>query len=74
MRPYKNSAGNSGVMAFDIGKDHIRVQFVDGPIYLYSYKSAGKAIVEQMKKLALAGKGLSTFISTHVKNLYESKS
>ena len=31
------------------------------------------ALVERMKELALSGRGLSTFISRHVKNRYESR-
>lgn len=74
MHPYKNLAGNSGVMAYEIGKDSIRVKFVDGTTYLYTIQSAGKFNIEMMEKLALAGKGLSSFISTYVRNGYESKS
>ncbi|GAB3922666.1 hypothetical protein [Mucilaginibacter myungsuensis] len=71
MVPYKNSAGNSGVVAYDISDDRIAVQFIGGDIYVYSYASAGKRNVEQMKKLALAGNGLSTFISRVVRDKYE---
>ena len=74
MTPYENSAGNSGVIAYTINPDHIAVRFVDGKVYIYSYASAGKRNVEQMKKLAKSGRGLSTFISTTVKNRYEEKS
>lgn len=41
MKPYKNSSGKSGVVAYEIGKDYIKVKFVDGPIYLYTWKSTG---------------------------------
>ena len=71
MMPYRNIAGNSGVMAYEIGTDHISVQFIDGKIYVYSYASAGKKNVERMKRLALRGHGLSTFISKTVRDKYE---
>lgn len=64
MQSYNSaSVKNSGVTGYKIGTDFIVVQFRDKTKYLYSYKSAGKIIVELMKRLALANKGLSTFIS-----------
>lgn len=73
MKPYKNSSGKSGVVAYEIGKDYIKVKFVDGPIYLYTWKSTGELNVEHMKKLATSGSGLSTFISVSIRGNYESK-
>jgi hypothetical protein len=52
----------SGVTSYKTGKDLIEVQF-DGWLYTYTYASAGKKTVEEMKKHAVANKGLSTFIS-----------
>ena len=63
MQAYKNISLNSGVTAFEIGNDYIKVKFKDGPIYIYTYTSAGKENIEQMKEAALKGIGLSTFIS-----------
>lgn len=71
MKPYQNKSGNSGVLAFETGKTFIRVQFVEGGSYTYSYKSSGKAHVEQMKLLAEEGQGLSAYISRYVKDAYE---
>ncbi len=72
MEKYRNKSGSSGVSAFAVGADYIAVRFVDSNrIYKYSYRSAGKSKVEKMKRLAAAGEGLSTFISRHVKELYE---
>lgn len=73
MQAYKNTARNSGVTAFENGPDFIRVRFRGGITYLYTYQSAGKSKVEKMKKLALAGRGLSTYISTEVKEGYAEK-
>lgn len=70
---YKNLEGHSGVTAYEPGTDSIAVEFGHETIYLYTYRSAGRAMVEQMKKLAQKGKGLSTYISQTVKNKYESK-
>lgn len=74
MQPYQNCAGDSGVVAYEAGTDYIRVQFVGGDTYLYTYRSAGAHNVEHMKELAAAGKGLSTFISRTVKGMYAARS
>ncbi|MBW7892369.1 MAG: hypothetical protein H3C48_15355 [Chitinophagaceae bacterium] len=66
MRPYSSKSGKkSGVIAYQAGTDFIRVQFTGREIYTYTYRSAGRAAVETMKKLAAAQKGLSTFIAQH---------
>jgi hypothetical protein len=49
------------------------VKFVDGGTYLYNWQSAGRENIELMKTLALTGKGLSTFIATHVSDQYAAK-
>lgn len=73
MQRYKNLQRNSGVLAFELGDDFIKVEFENHGVYLYTAESAGREKIEAMKKRALAGKGLSTFISQHVKNQYASK-
>lgn len=71
MQFYKNIGGNSGVRAFDIGEDYIEVQFSTGRVYRYSYGKAGKRNVEEMKRLALLGCGLNSYIMRNVKNDYD---
>ncbi len=73
MERYKNLGGNSGVAAFEIGPDFIRVKFHDGTVYLYTYASAGSRNIERMKRLARNGQGLNSFIDTDVHNLYARK-
>ncbi len=73
MQRYGNLSGVSGVVAFELGADSISVKFVDGWIYDYTYASATPADVEAMKKLAAAGRGLSTYIVRHVRKAYASK-
>jgi len=70
---YRNLGGDSGVLTYEIGNDFIKVQFQDRKTYLYSYRSAGSYHIEQMKALAIRGKGLNSYINAHVKNNYESK-
>jgi hypothetical protein len=73
MKRYRNLSGGSGVSAYDIGPDSVAVRFLDGTVYVYSYASAGRDKVEEMKRLALAGRGLATFISQHVGTDYDMK-
>lgn len=73
MIPYKNRAGNSGIRSYRTGVDYIDVEFIDGTVYTYTYASAGKPAIEKMKTLARQGRGLSTFISTTVKDKYSTK-
>jgi hypothetical protein len=63
MTPYQSRSGKkSGVLAYEIGASYIIVEFAANR-YKYSYSSCGREAVEAMKKLALASKGLSSFIS-----------
>jgi hypothetical protein len=73
MKPYRNLSGNSGVRRYEIGADSIRVEFAGGATYLYDYANTGHKEVEIMKKLAMAGEGLSTFISQRVGDHYAAK-
>jgi hypothetical protein len=73
MERYRNLSGTSGVVAYRIADEAIVVRFTDGGTYVYSYASAGEGNVEEMKRLARAGRGLSTFISRNVQDAYESK-
>lgn len=71
MEKYKNLSRDSSVYAYEIGMNYIDVQFNDGSIYRYSYKSAGSSNVEQMKRYAQVGDGLGSFIQRKVRKLYE---
>lgn len=64
MTPYKSRSGKqSGVIAFEIGEDFIRVKFQSNKIYKYTYLTSTAKNVEVMKTLALDSLGLSTYIS-----------
>ena len=73
MRRYANLSGTSGVVAYETGPDFIDVRFREGGTYRYTHASAGPVHVEQMKKLAVAGRGLGTYISRHVREAYASR-
>lgn len=65
MQRYKNFSGTSGVRAFEIGPDYIVLTYKTGKPYIYTYESAGKENVEEMKRLALKGSHLNKFINQH---------
>lgn len=70
--PYKDIDGDSNVECFEIGGDYIAVKFCGtAKIYKYSYGKAGVVNVETMKKLAVSGDGLNSFINTNCKYLYD---
>lgn len=73
MEQYKDLSGHSGIEAYEIGADFIRVKFINNSIYLYTNTSSGAANISWMKKLAQRGYGLSTFISQHIKGNYAQK-
>jgi hypothetical protein len=73
MKRYRDLSGQSGVVAYDISNDAITVKFRDGDVYRYDYSSTGQREVEEMKRLALAGQGLATYISRFVKDRYARK-
>jgi hypothetical protein len=70
MEKYGDVSGRSGVTAYEELPDGIKVQFVHGPTYLYTYASAGAKSIEEMKEAARAGHGLATFISQCVRGRY----
>lgn len=74
MPHYRNLAGDSGVVAYEIGADWIDVQFLNGAVYRYDARSVGRRDLAKMKSLAIAGRGLSSFIATEVRERYASKS
>ena len=73
MKRYKNLGGKSAVASYEIAKDAVTVKFAVNSVYIYTNQSAGMANVSQMKTLALAGKGLGTFIDAHVKERFARK-
>ncbi|HET8804081.1 MAG TPA: hypothetical protein VFM72_05845 [Aequorivita sp.] len=72
MERYRNTGGNSGVYAYEIGPDYIKVQFSGtSRTYTYSYRKAGRGHVDEMKSLAISGSGLNGYINRYVKFLYD---
>ena len=73
MERYLNLSGDSGITHYEVGTDFIRVRFQRGTTYRYSHLRPGQHHVDRMKALAVAGRGLGTYISQHVRDQYESK-
>lgn len=73
MQTYANLGGDSGVRGFDISADSIIVEFKDSSLYLYTHATPGQLAVEEMKRLAVAGQGLNSYISRHVRKAYAAK-
>jgi len=75
MKPYRDTDGDSGILAYDYGDDWIRVQFKHGGTYEYRAAGVGTSHLSTMKRLADSGDGLNAYINTNpeVKKGYSSK-
>ncbi len=71
MIAYANLRGNSPVLGYEIEPTRIIVWFKGGKAYSYSYNKAGAKNVEEMKRLAQLGAGLSAYITRNVRYLYD---
>lgn len=70
---YKDLSGKSGIAAYEIRDRSVVIEFKYNGKYIYSYDRPGQAHVEEMKRLAIAGRGLSTYISKNVKKTFAKK-
>jgi hypothetical protein len=73
MERYANLSGDSSVIAFEIEPGEITVQFDSGMFYLYNTTSTSPANIQEMQRLARAGRGLGSFILRAVKKGYARK-
>lgn len=74
MDAYQNKSGVSGIVAYEIGRDFIKVKFEkNNCVYLYNYQRPGARHVDEMKKRATDGIGLATYIGKYVNQNYFSK-
>lgn len=71
MKPYKNLGGNSSVIAYEYDLMSIRVKFHDGWIYEYTVAKLGEMTISEMKRLADAGRGLGSYISSNRPRVYK---
>ena len=74
MQRYADRSGKSGVSGYEILDNGIVLEFkADKRRYLYSYKNPGKKHVEEMKRLASEGKGLTTYVNRFIRENYEKR-
>lgn len=73
MTKYKNLSKESGIVQYEILEYGIRVEWQGGAVYYYSNTSSGSEHISEMKRLAVKGRGLATYISQHVRDHYEYK-
>jgi hypothetical protein len=73
LTPYRNRDGNSGISAYQLLDDGIIVRFVEDGTYRYGPERPGRYHVGQMKSLAMAGRGLATYINRYVREKYEER-
>ena len=69
-QPYESQNGNSGVSFYALGPSYISVWFHNGRGYVYDGRRPGKLHVDEMKRLAEEGRGLTTYINHHVRKNY----
>ena len=70
MQQYKNLGGDSNVARYEIGASSITVEFMSGTYrnYLYDANQPGAAHVQRLKDLAVAGRGLNSYIGIHLRS------
>ena len=70
MTSYTSTSGkSSGVTAYEIGDNYIKVKFGSYKTYNYPYSLNDESTIDTMKELALASRGLSSFIARHKNTL-----
>jgi hypothetical protein len=66
MKIYRNLHRDSGIVAYDYGPDWIQLQFgLAGKTRTYRAGSIGTDNLNEMKRLADLGTGLTTFLNAH---------
>ncbi|HTM67427.1 MAG TPA: hypothetical protein VL093_13955 [Flavipsychrobacter sp.] len=63
----------TGVIGYALTYSGIILRFRNNELYLYDDVKPGKEHVEQMKRLAETGKGLTTYVTKHVRDNYRTK-
>lgn len=75
MERYKNLSGQSNVVAYELAQGSISVEFASGVYRTYVYDSnrPGPVMVAELQRLAVAGRGLNSYISSVVKSNFSRK-
>lgn len=71
---FYNENVRAGIHQYEIGDDYIIVRWHKASYdYKFTYESAGKIAVDAMKMMAENKRGLSTYITTQVKDKFSEK-
>ncbi|MDO5610608.1 MAG: hypothetical protein Q4G62_07570 [Pseudomonadota bacterium] len=72
MQAYRNLGGHSGIECFALADEEIIVRFRRGAHREYGYnrQSLGDVRLAEMKRLALQGRGLNSYILEHARERY----
>jgi hypothetical protein len=62
MVPYRNLHRISSILAYELGEESIKVEFISGAVREYTYENVGRSHVESMKRCAVKGKGLGSYV------------
>ena len=73
MKRYEDRSGRGGITGYEDLPEGIILDFKYQDRYLYDYTKPGKEHVEEMKKLAGKGEGLTTYVNQHVRDNYRKK-
>lgn len=74
MISYKNLNGNSNVKCYNISENYIDIEFYNTPlVYRYSNGVPGRQVLNELKRLAIQGYGLNSYINRYVKKNYEKR-
>ena len=65
MTPYRDSGGDSGIVAYEYGDNWIRIGFRRGGTFDYHATVIGYTHLDNMKALADGGEGLNRYINQH---------
>ena len=71
--PYQPDNPSTGVLTYELLPNGIILEFRNHQRYLYTAERPGPHHLAELTRLALAGKGLSTYVSQHVHSLYARK-
>ena len=71
MISYKNLNGNSNVKCYNISENYIDIEFYNTPlVYRYSNIVPGRQVLNELKRLAIQGYGLNSYINRYVNKNY----
>lgn len=70
MEKYKNLGGDSNVNGYEFDADSITIEFKTGKLrfYLYDSVNPGGVYVTEMKRLAVQGHGLNSYIGKNLRS------